>query len=541
MSTEFTEQRYAELLPLLLAPEWRDRKAADTLLFSLLIWQNGEEAGPWGGEFGRAVNKLEDNFLAALIEFWCDQVISFQQNFPYIGKQNDPPASSHERPWATPASAGFPMLGAPPIKSLGMYGMGVGTMLERIGPIAVARVEQLASCLANEATNLPGTVFSALASIGPDANAVLPTLYGYVAKRGVYHYPFKEAAHVARIAAGDSEQPLYLANAIDPAGDSNVVNGFCALLKEMRPIDAEVVDRLLELASHEAPVENLRALVTTGAILAALCSHRIDDFRAHANRLSSSSKADHREIAATAFGDLGSAGDDHEMMIRLATDSDWTVRCSAHYAASLWTNPSPALVAAIVNDVGCFDGHDEEPHDAAITALLAFGAKSHRAVPQLKEWLEEDFEDLFDYEYFNHQILDLVEAWGQEAFPLRDVLARVLRRYTEGTYEEDEDLPFGDDDDDQDGDVVDNEDFAMDGEVSEEYAKEIKKLQEEMAFANKEMERLSTAESEASDYYLELAAKIGFPLHDDIPGSENDDEELEIDERLAKIVASLGG
>ena len=55
------------------------------------------------------------------------------------------------------------------------------------------------------------------------------------------------------------------------------------------------------------------------------------------------------------------------------------------------------------------------------------------------------------------------------------------------------------------------------------------------------MERLSTAESEASDYYLELAAKIGFPLHDDIPGSENDDEELEIDERLAKIVASLGG
>lgn len=76
MDTPFSADRYAALLERLLAPTWRERKAADTLLWMLIMHQEPDAKGRWSGELGHATDKLSGDpnpFLAALISFWADR------------------------------------------------------------------------------------------------------------------------------------------------------------------------------------------------------------------------------------------------------------------------------------------------------------------------------------------------------------------------------------------------------------------------------------------------------------------------------------
>ena len=181
--------------------------------------------------------------------------------------------------WTAADSARYPLIDQVKIAPFDHYGLGIGTWLKGIGPIAAGRVGQLAACLQHPESTVNDAAVEALGSMGVVAQPSLPALLAYVRQCGTWDEPFPPGIAIARIVPDDPDVAEQMARDIDPLGDTNQVAGPCAVLRLLRHISPAVIGVVLEKLHAAASPQNHRHLLVTGAELAARIHHATTTFR----------------------------------------------------------------------------------------------------------------------------------------------------------------------------------------------------------------------------------------------------------------------
>lgn len=535
---EFTSKKISELIRRLLALSWQERQAADNIMMMILLGQKKDSKGRWKGLVSEAIDLLDldlDAFLAALISFWADcSEIEYQKRMASFSKQKSADSKTHTPGWQSPSIEQFPLQDQIKIIAMDMYGHGIGSFLEGIGPRAARRAKQLATCLEHPELTVQDSAMIALGAIGPDARVVLPEMMADIKKRGVWCSPFKPGIAVSRVIDDDAKYALHIASSIDPEGESNQVAGPCAVLRLLSSPNSKIVDVILQ-KYQKATSENVGILLCAGAELTERLSYAETDFFDIAMKLAGTENSNHRASAAEAFSYFSKMQETEKIITSLAADPDWTVRFIAHRSAANIFAPSAELIQIVVKDLGNFDGYDEEPHYSAATTLIQWGEHSKAVISRIKTWIEELAAPSYDLEGNDIKIVtELLDSLGSSAFSLKNPIEQLLEKC----------MPTQEEDDGETEDEFDQgfenmpheyqDDFS---DVSPEFASEIVRMRVEMEAESQEFDEQHDLKMKATK---ELAKAIGLPMDVDIPGTELSDEDyLDPWERLQEVVKKL--
>ncbi|HTO08155.1 MAG TPA: HEAT repeat domain-containing protein [Myxococcota bacterium] len=419
-------EQVARLLPQLLAPVFRIRRAADSLLFAVTM-REPSVGGRWTGGLARGFELLgrgRDEFLHALISFWAGRMS--RQYEARMSNWGARARAQGDARWSHAAEARYPVSGDELRGPAELYGGNIARWLGGIGPAGAACLDQLVTCLDHPEPMVSScAVIPALGSMGPAAVPAVPRLLERVRMLGVDSQPFHLGIALARILADDSDAATRITAEIDPTGPSEAFYGLCWLLEEIARPSPAASDLMLEKL-RDAPPDRVSGVLWIGSGLARRSgSTRSQAWRDQALRPCHDPDDTVRAAAAHALGQVGVPESDTAPLVELAGDPAWKVRAQAYRAAKEWRAPAPELVRAMGRDL---QSDDDDATEAALQGLDSLGSRVAPALDSIRTWIDQGVARLGSGgpdERFVFSVLGLIESPGDDAQPLRPSLARL--------------------------------------------------------------------------------------------------------------------
>lgn len=381
-----------EILPSLLSRKWLERKKADLLLLEHFTQDDRESdphvIEPWPERYQAAIRQLEPDpatFLSALIAFWADQCADeFTLRMAQFEKGPSPPLDRSG--WASLHAARFPLDDKPRRRDFDMYGLWIGRLLSRIGPIATPCVPQLIACLRHPEPTVSGSAIGALGSIGPEARAALPALVERATggELGADRITLPRA--IARIAGDSLELAAHLSTRLRDTESEQVTRGACAVLRETKPGRRTGLDVAVAAFPHAKSAERRADLLWSATDWAEREGVRGTEVLTLAGTARMDPSERVRAAAAWCQGRLGDVRDEESLM-QYANDEHPWVRGALAQALIGRAPPSERVVQRIAKNLGDYNGYDGSPHDDAVEVLRHWGPAAHVARHEMVEWL----------------------------------------------------------------------------------------------------------------------------------------------------------
>lgn len=504
---EFNSKKISKVIQCLLAPTWAERRAADNILMMLLWEHEKDRNGRWTGIIGEAIDSIDvdlDTFLSALISFWADSTaIQYQKRMESFS--SDSTIDFRNCAWLASSIERFPLQDSMNLNR-GMYGSGIGNLLEGIGPKAEKHVKQLAACLQHPEVIVQDSAVEALGAIGVGARSVLEDVMTSIRAKGVWCRPFRPAISASRIIGDDKELALHIASTIDPVGENHAVAGTCAVLRRLSKKNSELLNILREKYLLAIP-ENKAAIICAGSELAERFDCSEAEFFNFVIEQSKSNDSILRESAARASGYFAKFDQTENILIELTADHEWTVRFNAHYSAENISSPSKSLIQNVVNDIGNYDGFDGLPHDAAVSTIAKWGKCANSAIPKIKAWIDTLLVPSYVEESDVSTLLELVESFGTDLSSIKPTLEKFVNKCTQ-VIDVDESENEIDEDVESDAEIMEmtlNQLPGMTAELQSELTEITVELQSEL-------NELEENNDLMQEQIKQFAIKIGLPM-----------------------------
>lgn len=511
MTSTYNADRIHLLLRALLGPTWEERKAADWLL--LLFQGSARESGnpPLLRLLGEGTDRfgaLAETFLGELTGFWmstCAQALA--ENARAFGGR------AAGATWPTERAEAFPLREPVRFQPFDTYGAGtawyLATQARRLAP----RLEAHVRGLAHPAPSVVDACWQILVSVPEQAAAAIEPMLEHAFRRGPDFGRDQPLRGLAALFDAHPEATARLLDALAPSATDRRVLVVARLVGHLAVVPPALSAAMLRSVDELADAEQRFAVLTTLAELAARdASVPAARVLAHAERLVSSAAPADRGAGAWGIARLGTPAVHEPRLMALLRDQHWIPRADAAAAASLWPEPSAELVRAVGQLLGDHEGHDGQPHHAALAALQHWGPRAAPAAGQLAAWLVEC---LADEPPSPDTVWDVVRALGPAAEALRPAVMAVVAAHERG----DEDS-----DDLEDEPVHDNGDRAarglpIGGEVPDDAPADLAEGPSDAAWAWSALELEPGPEAGAEDPGAALLKRIGIDPHEHIPGT----------------------
>jgi hypothetical protein len=430
MANSYNADSIHRLLRALLGPTWGERKAADSHLFSLMTCVPPDGNPALTQLIDDATNRFdyqEEAFFRELTGFWMDTCAQ-----AYAARMRtfalEPLADGMLWP-AREMTSNFPMRGAPHLEQFDMYGVGIGWYLVTQARRLTFQVDTLTRGLSHPEPTVMGTCWKLLGSIPRHARAALDAMLSIALRKGTRFTSDEPMRWLAAIYDAHPDEKTRLMTVLSEPAEDHRAPVVAALAQHMAMVPPELFASLLRRLDFLKDAEQRFAIMRA---LAELAQHdRAGPSRLvlrRAEKLLASPEPADRAGAAWAIASLSTPALHEAQLLALLRDEDWMPRSDAAAAAAQWTEPSPALLAAVANLLGDYDGYDGQPHDNALETLIAWGQHAAMATPQIAAWITADLDS---EPPSSETVWRLIRALGEPgAAALRDAVSTFVDAHT---------------------------------------------------------------------------------------------------------------
>jgi hypothetical protein len=426
----------------LLAATWRERARAEDA-FLTEVGEYFEETGPWPEEVQDEIASLKPSpevFLSAFVAFWAEVAArQYVKRLKQIGKKVhiEPNVSAG---WSSPHLAAFPMTPAevPDLANM-MRGVMVWKLIDRLGHYAGAIEPQLIACLYHPEPVVRDAAESALGTSDAMTDQGFAQFLAAADARGGKGFTWQGAKAIAGHVCG-SRIDMVL-DGLEPSAPANVSEARLLIIRQLKGDNAQAAWRCLKTRIADSwSTKQLSAIIPGLQHLCGLVG--IDaDVVSMVERLVTHNDPDIRSAAAEFLANLSSS--EHlDILKRLVLEAHPWVLIALCRGLTGCKDISPDLLRAVASRcLGNGEGFDDEPHDSAVRMLTKLGKNAGIVLPEIVTWLDQassspdlEREDIVD-------ALDIADALGELAGPLKPGLQRMLRWMTPSESEEPEELP----------------------------------------------------------------------------------------------------
>lgn len=523
MAGSYTVESVHALLRALLAPDMADRKAADSLLFSLLIASGGEENRQLSTLIDAATVRFgieERDFLHDLIEFWMDtSAVAFAARMKSFGGKAD------RTPLWKPSQHApvFPCRGLPRFEAFELFGLGIGNYLDSQSARLEFLVPQLQRGLTHPEPVVVDHCWTILGNLPATAIVAFPAMRDMAYKRGARFAPDEPMRALAAIVTAHPSLAIELTADLrfGPRDTRDRrVEVICALAGYLPQVPELLAVALRERFDRSTDGDERYTLfVALTHIGQREPSPATKGLLQCAETLAQSDSPLLRAASAWGFTRIGTVETYKAAMLALLKDTDWLPRSNACMAVAAWT-PTPELAIAVADRLGDSDGYDGYPHVNALHTLVAWKQQSAPAVARIGRWLDEASVDAG--EVSADSLLELLESLGPHA---AELVPQVTRFVEKNWLEESESNEDGDEgppgDDEPTDESFDLSSFIQGLDLPAELVEQlpVEAMQKELDGLAEDLDEVSDdPKCVSSD---DLARRLGFDLAEDIPGTRS--------------------
>ena len=424
MASSYTVESMHALLRALVAPDIADRKAADSLIFSLFSASGGEKNPQLAALIDAATARFgseETDFLRDLTVFWMDaSAIAFAARMKGFGSKAD--ATPQWKP--LPHVPVFFCPGSPSFQAFDLFGMGIGEYLLGQSARLEFLVPQLQRGLAHPEPLVADRCWTILGNLPAAAIVAFPAMRDMAFQRGARFAPDQPMRALAAVVAAHPSLAFELAEALRSNVRDQRIEVICGLAGHLPQ-----VPELLAVALRDRfdgttdAAERYTLFVALTQIGRGASSPATLGLLECAETFSQSNSPLLRAASAWGLARRGNVESHEAAMIALLRDTDWVTRSNACLAVAAWT-PSRELAIAVADRLGDFDGYDGYPHANALHTLIAWKQQSAPAVPRIGRWLDET--DVDAGELSAHSLLELLQSLGPQSVALVPQVTRFV-------------------------------------------------------------------------------------------------------------------
>lgn len=424
MASGYTVESMHALLRALVAPEIADRKAADSLMFSLFSASGGEKNSQMAALIDAATTRFgaeERDFLRDLSLFWMDaSAIAFASRMKGFGSKADA-APQWEPSLHVPV---FFCHGRPSFHAFGLFGMGIGEYLLGQSARLEFLVPQLQRGLAHPEPLVADRCWTILGNLPAAAIVAFPTMRDMAFERGARFAPDQPMRALAAIVAAHPSLACELAEALRSNVRDQRIEVICELAGHLPQVPELLAAGLRERFDSSTDASErytlFVALTQTGQGVSSPATLGLLEC---AETLSQSNDPLLRAASAWGLARKGNVESHEAAMIALLRDTDWVTRSNACLAVAAWT-PTPELAIAVADRLGDWDGYDGYPHANALHTLIAWKEQSVPAVARIGRWLDET--DVDAGELSADSLLELLQSLGPQSVALVPQVTRFV-------------------------------------------------------------------------------------------------------------------
>ncbi|HWU52783.1 MAG TPA: hypothetical protein VN153_08200 [Tahibacter sp.] len=420
MSSSYTAESVYRLLRHLVAPVFIDRARADKLLFSILSASGDQENPRLAALFDEATELFGDTlpgFLEALVIFWLNAGAAAHR-----ARMKDFAIGAGWQPLPEPAV--FALKDRARLAPASLIGMGIGEYLVSQAKHLRFLLPTIERGLQNPEPAIADHCWEILAANAADAAPVLPAMCALAFARGPYFAPGWPMRGLAAVIDANPTQVSQLANAlaIDAADERVAVVAEVARYLQTAP---SILAEAMYSAFMRIGTGVQRYLLFRG--LARMARRGSPALRerllAQAQEMIGSEDVELRSASPWGLALLGDLAQQEPMLLALLGDPESLVRLDACAALGECSEPTPALVNAVAARLGDYEGN-EQPHQQAWAALIAWKERAMPALAAIADWLQRV--DLSMDEVYAESVLELLSALGPAAQRLWPQIERYL-------------------------------------------------------------------------------------------------------------------
>lgn len=408
----------------LLAPCWKDRIKAEQLLMDCLTYdENNKSILP--KKIGSQMALLKPSpkvFIPALIHFWADYV---EQSFIERMKEfNHSPEPYDRQKWSSDCSKYFPVTPNNPSASPLMFiGIGVWSLIEKLGPYVKLVEKQLVACLEHPESVVRTAAWKGLATAEKISDESFSKLLVYKNRQAINNME-SIVRHINKDRLGQ------IINNLKPDQsdtESMVLFNIIGNLKgEYANIACDhIISQLQEPWSDRQFSHLLYALTChIGTI-----NFVEDDLSFIQSKIHDQNK----DITGMKALFLSSLDPEkfNDTLISLINQGDPYVLTNLCKGLQKHQNVNDKLIKKVISKtLGNYDANDGDPHDSAMHLLLAQGSRVNNYIEIISQW----FTDIINSEQIEYSdianILDISELLADAAQVLKTDLIKALNQLT---------------------------------------------------------------------------------------------------------------